>query len=590
MQVDGRPYRSLWFDKAQQCVQLIDQTLLPHRFVLVQLSDLAGACQAISRMQVRGAPLIGVTAAFGIALAMREDASYEALETACQQLHATRPTAVNLAWALEQMRQGLAEVAESNRYQQALILAQAMADDDVHTNSQIGDHGLELLQQIAQQKPQQTLNILTHCNAGWLATIDWGTALAPIYKAHKNGLDVHVWVDETRPRNQGAHLSCWELAQQGVPHTLISDNTGGHLMQQGMVDVCLVGSDRTTATGDVCNKIGTYLKALAAADNHIPFYVALPASTIDWQCQQGSDIPIEQRDAEEVTHISGRLSNGECVQVAIAPLSTPAVNYGFDVTPAHLVSGLITEHGVFQASAESLAQLHSRLFTQEDLMNELEWRQILLDTAQQLSDLGLSAARSGNVSVRYKQGMLITPSGVAYSQLSPHDLVYCDFNGQGLSGVLPRPNYQPSSEWHFHAQIYQHKPEVGAVVHTHSDYATALACQRRAIPAFHYMVAAAGGDDIPVTEYEVFGSEALSRQVVAALAERKACLLAHHGVVACGVNAQAALELAQEVESLARQYCLVLNLGEVTLLSPKQMQQVLEKFKHYGQARLSNET
>lgn len=361
MRIEGRSYHSLWFDQAQQCVHLIDQTLLPHQFVIAQIADLPSACHAISSMQVRGAPLIGVTAAFGVALAMRDDASDQALNAACQQLQSTRPTAVNLAWALERMSQGLTAIAPAQRYAKALVLAQAMVDDDVQTNSQIGDEGLPLLQQLSQQKQGRSLNVLTHCNAGWLATVDWGTALAPVYKAHQSGMDIHVWVDETRPRNQGAHLTCWELAQQGVPHTLISDNTGGHLMQQGMVDVCLVGSDRTSAQGDVCNKIGTYLKALAAMDNQVPFYVALPASTIDWNCKQGREIPIEQRHSEEVTHISGCLDDGELARVAIAPAGTTAMNYGFDVTPARLVSGLITEYGVYQASSESLAKLKNRL-------------------------------------------------------------------------------------------------------------------------------------------------------------------------------------------------------------------------------------
>lgn len=362
MLVAAQHYRSAWFDAEQACLKIIDQTLLPHRFEIVAVQNLSQACVAISDMQVRGAPLIGITAAFGLALALEQDASDQALSAAADALLATRPTAVNLRWALTQMRSRLTPLPQAQRASSALELAQAMAEADVQCNSQIGEQGLTLLSELSQQKQGACLNILTHCNAGWLATVDWGTALAPIYKAHNAGIDIHVWVDETRPRNQGAHLTCWELAQQGIKHTLISDNTGGHLMQQGLVDACIVGSDRTSANGDVCNKIGTYLKALAAFDNDIPFYVALPSSTIDWHCSDGiKEIPIEQRDVSEVTRVHGRLDNGNLAAVEIAPAGTQAANYAFDVTPARLVTALITEFGVFEPQPVALSELRQQL-------------------------------------------------------------------------------------------------------------------------------------------------------------------------------------------------------------------------------------
>ena len=310
-------------------------------------------------MRVRGAPLIGATAAYGLALAMLRDPGDMQLETACSRLIATRPTAVNLRWAVQVMREALLATVPGERAQRAWALAADICDEDVAINQAIGLHGLEVIRGSWQSKGRQPLHVLTHCNAGWLATVDWGTALAPIYQAHDAGIEVHVWVDETRPRNQGAALTAWELASHGVPFDVIVDNAGGHLMQQGMVDVCITGTDRTARNGDVCNKIGTYLKALAAADNGVPFYVALPGPTIDWQMADGvAGIPIEERDAREVTHVPGINREGKADEVQITPSGAGARNYAFDVTPARLVTGLITERGVCEASEKGLLDLY----------------------------------------------------------------------------------------------------------------------------------------------------------------------------------------------------------------------------------------
>jgi methylthioribose-1-phosphate isomerase len=359
MKVHGQPMRTLWVEPDGWAVGIIDQTRLPHAFVTARLTTLEEVAHAIRSMQVRGAPLIGAAAAYGVCLALRVDASDGALEKACSVLAATRPTAINLRWALEEMRRALRPLAASERLSAAYRRAAAICDEDVAINHAIGTQGLPLLQAAWERKGKQgRVNILTHCNAGWLATVDWGTALAPIYLAHEAGMPVHVWVDETRPRNQGASLTAWELGQHGVPHTVIADNVGGHLMQHGEVDLCIVGTDRTTARGDVANKIGTYLKALAAKDNGVPFYVALPSPTIDWTLADGvRDIPIEQRDGAELTDISGRLPSGEVVTVRITPPGSPAANYGFDVTPARLVTALVTERGVCAASPEGLRSL-----------------------------------------------------------------------------------------------------------------------------------------------------------------------------------------------------------------------------------------
>lgn len=361
MKIDGRPMRTIWLAADGRTVEIIDQTCLPHRLSIVGLTSLADAERAIRDMWVRGAPLIGATAAYGMALAMTEDSGEASLEDAHRRLFATRPTAVNLRWALDAMTGLLRPLPAAERVDAAYAEAGRIADEDVRVNEAIGSHGAGLFSALWQKRRAQgaeRLNILTHCNAGWLATVDWGTALAPVYKAFEAGIPLHVWVDETRPRNQGASLTARELNWHGVAHTVIADNAGGHLMQHGMVDACIVGTDRTTAAGDVCNKIGTYLKALAARDNGIPFYVGLPSSTIDWTISDGlTGIPIEERAAREVTHIQGRTEDGREISVQLTPDGSPAANYGFDVTPARLVTALITERGVSAASAEGLATL-----------------------------------------------------------------------------------------------------------------------------------------------------------------------------------------------------------------------------------------
>jgi methylthioribose-1-phosphate isomerase len=355
MLIDGRPFRTIWPDPERHVI-VIDQTKLPHRLETCRLQDVAAAARAIREMWVRGAPLIGATAAYGMALAMRADPSERSLADARRLLLATRPTAVNLRWALDEMETVLATLAPSLRADAAYQRAAAIAEEDVAINAAIGDHGLALVRQAAESKGGR-VNILTHCNAGWLATVDWGTATAPIYKAQAAGIDVHVWVDETRPRNQGASLTAWELGQQKIPHTLIVDNAGGHLMQRGAVDLVLVGTDRTTAQGDVCNKIGTYLKALAAFDTGVPFYVAAPSPSIDFSVRDGlAGIEIEIRSGSEISVVHGVGADGQSTSVRIAPVDCPTLNPAFDVTPARLVSGLITERGIIGANPSELAK------------------------------------------------------------------------------------------------------------------------------------------------------------------------------------------------------------------------------------------
>ena len=357
MNIGGQAFRTIWPGEDGHTIRVIDQRLLPHRFEIVTLATLDTVAAAIHDMTVRGAPLIGATAAYGLALALQQDASDCVLQQAVNTLQAARPTAVNLRWALQRVSQLISPLPPAQRAAAAWQAAQQIADEDVAINHAIGQHGLALLRQ-RWQALQRPLQILTHCNAGWLATVDWGTALAPVYAAFDAGIPLHVWVDETRPRNQGASLTAWELGQHGVAHTLIADNLGGHLMQHGQVDLVIVGSDRTTRCGDVANKIGTYLKALAAHDNDVPFYVALPSPTIDWHIRDGlAEIPIEQRTADEVLYVQGKNPQGQLQQVRIAPDNTPALNLGFDVTPARLVSGLITERGICAASEAGLLQL-----------------------------------------------------------------------------------------------------------------------------------------------------------------------------------------------------------------------------------------
>ncbi len=359
MNIHGKPQRTIWAEADGESVGIIDQTRLPHEFKTVRLTTLDEAAHAIRDMLVRGAPLIGATAAYGLWLGLRAEASDAALQRAHAVLLATRPTAINLRWALDRALQYLQPLPLAARAGAARRFAAEICNEDVAINRGIGQAGLPLLRELAARKPAgRPLNILTHCNAGWLATVDWGTATAPIYLAHDAGLPVHVWVDETRPRNQGASLTAWELLNHGVPHTVIVDNAGGHLMQLGEVDIVIVGTDRTTANGDVCNKIGTYLKALAARDNGVPFYVALPSPSIDWTVRDGlREIPIEERAATEVTRLTGRLDDGRVASITVTPDGSPAANPAFDVTPARLVTGLITERGVVPATAAALRQL-----------------------------------------------------------------------------------------------------------------------------------------------------------------------------------------------------------------------------------------
>ncbi|RAH99939.1 S-methyl-5-thioribose-1-phosphate isomerase [Acuticoccus sediminis] len=344
---DGSARRTIWAT-GDGAVEIIDQTRLPHEYATKRLASVEDVAEAIAVMRVRGAPLIGATAAYGMAIAADVDPSDAALALARQILFATRPTAVNLGWALARVADVLASLPLERRAEAAWTEAEAIAAEDIALNGAIGDHGLALIKAAQKARPGETVNVLTHCNAGWLATVGWGTATAPIYKAHAAGIPIHVWVDETRPRNQGASLTAWELAEAGVPHTLIADNAGGHLMQHGRVDLCIVGTDRTAANGDVCNKIGTYLKALAAHDNGVPFYVALPSPTLDLSLQSGRDVPIEERAGTEVTEITGRTADGRIESVCVTTPSTAAANPAFDVTPARLVTGLVTERGVIE--------------------------------------------------------------------------------------------------------------------------------------------------------------------------------------------------------------------------------------------------
>jgi methylthioribose-1-phosphate isomerase len=358
MKVAGKHYRTIYPVEDGQVIEVIDQTRLPHEFVLLRLRTLDDAIRAIVTMVVRGAPLIGATGAYGMALALREDASTAGLEAARKRLLASRPTAVNLRWAVDEVVSSVAPLSVSDRAAAAFQSAAEICDEDVASCASIGEYGKHILAELAEKHPGRPINVLTHCNAGWLATVDYGTALAPIYKAHEAGIPLQVWVDETRPRNQGASLTAWELGQHGVPHTVIADNAGGHLMQHGKVDVCIVGSDRTTSNGDVCNKIGTYLKALAARDCGVPFYAALNLPTIDWEMTDGvAQIPIEERSADEVRFMRGRTADGTLATVNILPEGSRAANPAFDVTPARLVTGIITERGVAPATAEGLRKL-----------------------------------------------------------------------------------------------------------------------------------------------------------------------------------------------------------------------------------------
>jgi methylthioribose-1-phosphate isomerase len=354
MKIEGKKYRTIWFEN--NIVKIIDQTKLPHQFIIKDLKNVNDAINAIRTMEVRGAPLIGATAAYGLVLSIIEKNDLSFLKKSSEDLIASRPTAINLKWAVDRMMKKLLGVNSNEVLKIALDEAKAIVEEDVNFCKNIGLNGLKLIEEIANKK-KDTVNILTHCNAGWLATIDWGTATSPIYQAHKKGIKVHVWVDETRPRNQGANLTSYELNEEGIPNTIIADNTGGILMQRGQVDMCIVGTDRTLSSGDVCNKIGTYLKALAAKDNDIPFYVALPSSTIDWSIKDHKKIPIEERNSEELSHVEGLDKDNKLKKVLIYPQKSKAMNLAFDVTPAKYVTGLITEKGVCEASEQGLKRL-----------------------------------------------------------------------------------------------------------------------------------------------------------------------------------------------------------------------------------------
>ena len=354
MKIENKSYRTIWFEN--NLVKIIDQTKLPHQFIIKDLKTVKDAINSIKTMEVRGAPLIGATAAYGLVLSIIEKNNLSFLKKSSENLIASRPTAINLKWAVDRMMKKLSGVNEKDILKIALDEAKAIVEEDVSFCKNIGLNGLKIIEGISNKK-KDTINILTHCNAGWLATIDWGTATSPIYHAHQKGIKVHVWVDETRPRNQGANLTSYELNEEGIPNTVITDNAGGILMQRGQVDMCIVGTDRTLSNGDVCNKIGTYLKALSAKDNNIPFYVALPSSTIDWSIKDHKQIPIEERNSEELSHVEGIDENNEIKKVRIYPQKSKSLNLAFDVTPAKLVTGLITEKGVCEASEKGLKGL-----------------------------------------------------------------------------------------------------------------------------------------------------------------------------------------------------------------------------------------
>ena len=359
MKIKGKEYRTIWFEEKNKVVKIIDQTKLPHKFIIKDLKTVKDAINAIKTMEVRGAPLIGGTAAFGIVLAILENNNLEFLKKSSEELIKSRPTAINLQWAVHRMNNKLSMINSNDLFDVALKEAKEICNEDVKFCENIGLNGLKIIEEIYNKK-KNTVNILTHCNAGWLATINWGTATSPIYHAHKKGIPVHVWVDETRPRNQGANLTSYELNEEEISNTIIADNTGGILMQRGEVDMCIVGTDRTLSTGDVCNKIGTYLKALAAHDNNVPFYVALPSSTIDWDIKNAKDIPIEERKSEELSYIEGLDENNEIKKILIYPNKSNALNLAFDVTPAKYVTGLITERGIAKASSEELKKLFKK--------------------------------------------------------------------------------------------------------------------------------------------------------------------------------------------------------------------------------------
>jgi len=541
---------------------ILDQTRLPWRVEERRLVTLEDVAEAISAMRVRGAPLIGCVAAFGVAVALTKGKADDvALDHALTVLRATRPTAVNLMWALDRMDARLRPLVPAARPEAAWAEAEAIRAEDAAMCAAIGAHGLALLRGLPAREGR-ALRVMTHCNAGRLATAGMGTALAPIYAAHAEGLAVEVFVSETRPRNQGL-LTAWELAAAGIKHTLIADNAAGLLLMRGEVDVVIVGADRIAANGDTANKVGTYLKALAAREAGVPFYVAAPASTFDAETPCGEAIPVEERAEEEVFFVDGLDGEGCPGRLRLASEGTRAANPAFDVTPASLVSGFITERGIIGD--------RPRLPTGNRGLSP-----IILAVARTLKEHRLNVGASGNVSARCDDGFLITPSGLLPERGSAADMVWMKMDGT-YAGELA-----PSSEWRIHRDIYASVPEAGAVVHAHSPFATALACQRVDIPPFHYMIALFGGDSVRCAAYATFGTEALSKNVLLALAGRNACLLANHGMLVYGRDPAHALAQAIELESLCEQYWRACQPGPPVLLSEKEMAEAMERFRHYG--------
>lgn len=495
MKIQGKNYRTIWLTEGERSISIIDQRHLPHQFVTEELHTVADVATAIRDMHLRGAPLIGVAAAYGMYLAAIEAASSENFDAhlaeAAQLLKATRPTAVNLQWAVDKQLEAVnAGATVEEKIQIAKNTATQIADDDVASCKEIGMQGVPLIELISKKKRGERVNILTHCNAGWLACVDHGTATAPIYEAVKRGIDVHVWIDETRPRNQGASLTAWELLNEGIPHTVIADNTGGHLMQHGMVDLVITGADRVTRSGDAANKIGTYLKALAAKDNNIPFYVAFPSSTFDWNIRNGvKEIDIEERSADEVRYVQGWDGN-EVKKVLVTPEQSPALNYGFDVTPARLITALITEEGVCKASEREIHRLYPDEFTPQNISEEegikfnCEWIELPPLDADRLSELnewrdkmykaGLIGETAegigyGNISTRAWEHQFII-SGTATGKLPTlgpeHYTLVAGYSIEDNS-VIARGPIKPSSESLTHAMIYECDEAINAVIHVH---------------------------------------------------------------------------------------------------------------------------
>ncbi len=493
MKIQGKNYRTIWLTDGERSVSIIDQRYLPHQFAIEELHTVEDMEVAIRDMHLRGAPLIGVAAAYGMYLAMLEAADksniQEHLITCAERLKATRPTAVNLQWAVDKQLEAISKGASvQEKIQIAKDTAAAIADDDVDSCRKIGMTGAELIEDISKQKNGERVNILTHCNAGWLACVDYGSATASIYEAAARGIDLHVWVDETRPRNQGAGLTAWELLNQGIPHTVITDNTGGHLMQHGMVDVVITGADRVTRSGDAANKIGTYLKALAANDNDIPFYVAFPSSTFDWSLRDGiTEINIEERSGDEVRYVHGWNGN-EITKVLITPADSPVVNYGFDVTPARLITGLITEQGMCRANERDILKLYPGKFTPDADEEGIKFRCELIELPpfepERVADLNACREKI------YEEGLVgVTPDGIGYGNISQrvweHQFIISGTATGKLkklgpehytlvaaydideNSVVARGPIKPSSESLTHAMIYECAADVNAVIHVH---------------------------------------------------------------------------------------------------------------------------